>query len=257
MNLIIMSLSIIVLTLGCSQLPKQENRDGITIQKVEDIQWGMLNPARGDKSPKAGGLWGDRTQNKESGFLVKFNKGFSSPPHIHNITYRGIVIEGVMHNDDPNAAHFWLPKGSYWTQPAGEPHITAAKGQTNIIFLEIDQGPYLVKPVDQEFQNGEYPLNIHASNIIWKKDKNKQSHIETTDLWKNKENRVTGKMIRFKDQVRLPVKSHYLVILAGTLNFQDTDLHPGSMIKVTKESLLDLNCITDEECKMYIKTVKP
>ncbi len=253
MNQVLTSLIIILITLGCSQFPKGLNSDGITIQKVEDIKWGMLNPARGDKSPKAGGLWGDRTQDKASGFLVKFNKGFSSPPHIHNITYRGIVIEGMMHNDDPSAANLWLPKGSYWTQPAGEPHITSAKGQTNIIFLEIDHGPYLVKPIDQEFQNGEYPLNIHASNIIW----HKKSNREETYLWKAQDDKVSGKMIRFKGLENLPVKQSYLVILAGTISFQNTELHPGSMIKVSKDSLLDLNCISDQECKMYVKAMNP
>nr|WP_211242461.1 DUF4437 domain-containing protein [Cobetia crustatorum] len=59
-----------------------------------DIDWGYLNPLRGDQSPAAGDLWGDRTKDGASGFLVKFNEGFSSPPHIHNITYRGVVIQG-------------------------------------------------------------------------------------------------------------------------------------------------------------------
>lgn len=84
-------------------------------------------------------------------------KGFESPPHIHNITYRGVVIEGVMHNDDPTAAKMWMPPGSFWTQPAGEDHTTAADGETNLIYLEIDSGPYLVKPSAEQFDNGERP----------------------------------------------------------------------------------------------------
>ncbi|MEL6545820.1 MAG: DUF4437 domain-containing protein, partial [Myxococcota bacterium] len=36
--------------------------------------------------------------------------------------------------------------GSYWMQPAGEVHITAAKpGAGGTSFLEILSGPYLVK----------------------------------------------------------------------------------------------------------------
>lgn len=69
------------------------------------------------------------------GISVRFNPGFSSPPHIHNITYRGIVIEGLLHNDDPTAESMWLPAGSFWTQPAGEDHITAANAQSNMIYL--------------------------------------------------------------------------------------------------------------------------
>lgn len=36
--------------------------------------------------------------------LVRFKQRVESPPRIHNITYRGVVIEGRMHNDDPTAA---------------------------------------------------------------------------------------------------------------------------------------------------------
>ena len=61
---------------------------------AKDVEWGYLNPARGDTSPGAADLWGDRTKDTATGMLVRFNKGFESPPHIHNITYRGIVIEG-------------------------------------------------------------------------------------------------------------------------------------------------------------------
>lgn len=55
-----------------------------------------------------------------SGSLVTFVDGFQSPPHIHNITYRAVVIRGRIHNDDPEAARLWMEPGSYWTQPAGE-----------------------------------------------------------------------------------------------------------------------------------------
>ena len=59
--------------------------------------------------------------------------GFSSPPHIHNVTYRAMVIKGLVHNDDPEAENMWMPPGSFWTQPAGEAHITSAKGEENIL----------------------------------------------------------------------------------------------------------------------------
>lgn len=83
-----------------------------------DVKWGPLNPARGDKGPKAGNLWGDRTGSGPSGFLVRFADGFASPPHIHNVSYRGVVIDGLVHNDDPNADDMWMPAGSFWTPPS-------------------------------------------------------------------------------------------------------------------------------------------
>lgn len=70
------------------------------VVSYDNIDWGALNPARGDESPRAGDLWGDRTGEGATGFLVRFDQGFSSPPHIHNVTYRGVVIRGEVHNDD-------------------------------------------------------------------------------------------------------------------------------------------------------------
>ena len=133
---------------------------------ASEVTWEQLNPARGDKSPKAGTLWGDRNGTGPTGFLVQFADGFSSPPHIHNVSYRGMVISGLIHNDDPGAADMWLPTGSFWTQPKGEVHITAAKGTTNVAYIEIEKGPYLVLPPEEAFDSGERPINVDASNIV-------------------------------------------------------------------------------------------
>ncbi len=134
---------------------------------TSEVKWEQLNPARGDKSPQAGTLWGDRKGSVPTGFLAKFVDGFSSPPHIHNATYRAVVISGRIHNDDPDAADMWMPAGSFWTQPKGEVHITAAKGSTNVALVEIDKGPYLVLPTEEAFDSGERPVNVDASNIVW------------------------------------------------------------------------------------------
>lgn len=158
---------IAVLVAGlCSLSPLGLAKDHVMITK-DDIDWGLLNPLRGDASPKAADLWGDRTKDRSTGMLVRFNKGFSSPPHIHNVTYRGVVIKGLLHNDDPTAQKMWLPTGSFWTQPAGESHITAANGQENLIYLEIDSGPYLVKPASDAYDNGERPINVEQRNLVW------------------------------------------------------------------------------------------
>ncbi|MGC6467906.1 MAG: DUF4437 domain-containing protein [Akkermansiaceae bacterium] len=137
------------------------------VVKASDVPWGALNPARGDKGPRAGALWNDRTKKSASGFLVRFADGFSSPPHIHNVTYRGVVLSGLIHNDDPEAEEMWMPPGSFWTQPAGEVHITAAKGQDAMAYIEIDEGPYLVLPKEEAFDKGERPVNVDPSNLVW------------------------------------------------------------------------------------------
>ncbi|MGC6459374.1 MAG: DUF4437 domain-containing protein [Akkermansiaceae bacterium] len=137
------------------------------VVKASKVPWAALNPARGDKGPKAGALWNDRTKESASGFLVRFSDGFSSPPHIHNVTYRGVVLSGLIHNDDPEAEEMWMPPGSFWTQPAGEVHITAAKGQDAMAYIEIDEGPYLVLPKEEAFDKGERPVNVDPSNLVW------------------------------------------------------------------------------------------
>ena len=134
---------------------------------VDDLKWEQLNPARGDQSPKAADLWGDRKGDGPTGYLLKPVDGFRSPPHVHNVSYRGLVIRGRIHNDDPRADTMWMPAGSFWTQPKGAVHVTAAKGVDTLAYVEIDQGPYLVRPVDKAFQSGERPLNLHPSNIVW------------------------------------------------------------------------------------------
>lgn len=144
-----------------------EQQSTAEVVAVDEIEWGHLNPARGDKSPAAADLWGDRTQQGATGFLVQFNKGFSSPEHIHNVTYRGVVISGFVHNDDAKAREMWLPAGSFWTQPAGDTHITAASGESNLAYIEIDSGPYLVRPSAEQFDNGERPINVDSSNLVW------------------------------------------------------------------------------------------
>ena len=220
----------------------------ISVTPVEAVKWEKLNPARGDKSPQAGTLWGDRKGSPATGFLAKFVDGFSSPPHIHNVSYRAIVIAGLVHNDDPKAATMWMPTGSYWTQPAGESHITSAKGKTNIALVEIDRGPYLVKPVKEAFDNGERPFNIHASNIIWR-DNNNHSVV---DLWANKDGEVIGSMIKFEDKISQEEKNSNIVVIKGTIKYKKQSLIPGSLIEISGKSKLDLTCAS-AECIFYLK----
>lgn len=161
------ALALMTLLLGTPARADEAKTPSVEVVPVSAVKWEQLNPARGDKSPRAGTLWGDRKGEVPTGFLVQFVDGFSSPPHIHNVTYRGFVISGLVHNDDPDAAHMWMPVGSYWTQPKGESHITAARGKTNIAFIEIDSGPYLVRPAPQAFDSGERPYNVSAPNVVW------------------------------------------------------------------------------------------
>ncbi|WP_298516169.1 DUF4437 domain-containing protein [uncultured Kordia sp.] len=206
------------------------------VQKIEnptnkvvlssEIVWEKLNPARGNQSPQAGTIWGDRKGAVATGFLAKFVDGFSSPPHIHNVTYRAVVIKGLIHNDDENAKNMWMQPGSFWTQPKGESHITAAKGEENIAYVEIDHGPYLVKPTSEAFDSGEKPVNIDASNIVWLNNTTTNwidnSNASISFLWKNKD--LQGLFVKIPKGFMGTLQSNgtvfHAVIIKGNLLYE-------------------------------------
>ncbi|MEM7715772.1 MAG: DUF4437 domain-containing protein [Cyanobacteria bacterium P01_A01_bin.68] len=235
---------------------------------MSEVEWGPLNPARGDNSPKAGTLWGNRTSSGPSGFLVEFVDGFSSPPHIHNVTYRGMAISGTIHNDDPNAEKMWLPKGSFWTQPAGGVHITAAKGSNNLAYIEIEDGPYLVLPTEKAFSNDEKPINVDVSNIVWVNQPGTSTSgngAKVAFLWgKPQENQLNGTLIKLPPEFTGKIRSHGstfgAVVIQGQPQYQvpgETEakaLVPGSYFRSKGESVHQVSSKAGEESIIYVRT---
>lgn len=252
-----------VCTLPFFALAAAEETSDMTVVPAKDVQWGYLNPLRGDKSPGAANLWGDRTRNTATGMLVRFNKGFASPPHIHNISYRGIVINGLMHNDDPQAEKLWMPGGSFWTQPAGENHITAANGEENLIYLEIDSGPYLVKPFSAQFDNGEKPINVHRDNLVWLDHQEipalKLEGISISYLWGNTtRGQRRGTLLAlpggFQGRIQPSGKEFRLVVINGNIQLigNQTPLPAGSYLGVHNGEPVKLS--NGEPALLYIRS---
>ncbi|MGY6648708.1 DUF4437 domain-containing protein [Wenyingzhuangia sp. IMCC45574] len=264
--------------LACNT-PKEEKTETITtnssikVVKSSEIVWEQLNPARGDQSPLAGTVWGDRKANVPTGFLAKFVDGFSSPPHIHNVTYRAMVVSGLVHNDDPAAEKMWMPAGSFWTQPAGEAHITAVKGKENIAYVEIDQGPYLVKPTNKAFDAGEKPVNITKNNMVWQDSSlsklievNGQTPLEQqakiTLLWDNKN--LNGRLIKlpanFKGSIVSDNETFYAVVITGEANYElkkgetPITLDPGSYFSSENKATHTITTGTAPETLIYIRS---
>ncbi len=243
---------------------------------ASEVNWEPLNPARGEKSPKAGTLWGDRKGTEPTGFLVKFVDGFSSPPHIHNVSYRGVVISGLIHNDDPDAADMWMPAGSFWTQPKGEGHITAARGRTNVAYIEIEEGPYLVLPTEKAFDSGERPVNVDKSNIVWLDasditwvdqpgTKASADGPKITFLWGDtQEGQLNGTFVKlpagFTGKIRSHGSTFRAVVIQGQGQYQvpgETGvktLEPGSYFSSKGESLHQLSSKGKEESIIYVRT---
>ncbi len=256
---------VFALCAACSSTPRANTNNASSDLKVvhfTDINWTPLNPARGDNSPRAGTLWGDRSADVATGFLVQFKDGFSSPPHIHNVTYKGIVISGLIHNDDPSAAKMWMPPVSYWTQPQGEAHITAAQGDTNIAYIEIDEGPYLVRPTDQAYDNGQRPINIDASNIVWIDATN---GAQIAYLWASQSSaHPSGTLIKLPhnfqgtlDTDNTPVKA---VVIQGQLklrtksNPSETTLSTASYFQTSNTRPIHLINNSEQDTILYLRT---
>ena len=238
---------------------------GHEVVQLADVEWEQLNPARGDKSPQAGTLWGDRKGTVPTGFLAKFVDGFSSPPHIHPITYRAVVISGSIHNDDPDAAKMWMPAGSFWTQPKGEVHITAAKGSNNIALVEIDKAPYLVRSFKEAFDSGEKPINMDASNIVWVDPPGMSPYADgpkVAYLWGNlQDGQSNGTFVKLPAGFTGKIHSHgstfRAVVIKGQLRHLGTDvktLEPGSYFGSKGESVHQVSSTTEEESTIYIRT---
>ena len=234
---------------------------------TSEVKWEQLNPARGDQSPLAGTLWGDRKGTVPTGFLVKFVDGFSSPPHIHNATYRAVVISGTIHNDDPDAADMWMPAGSFWTQPKGEVHITAAKGSINVALVEIDKGPYLVLPTEEAFDSGERPVNVDASNIVWVDLPGmpvSANGPKVAYLWGNlQDGQSNGTFVKlpagFTGKIRSHGSTFRAVVIKGQPQYQvsETDiktLEPGSYFSSKGESVHQVSSEAGVESIIYVRT---
>lgn len=253
----------------------ESQKESVKVISPDQVNYIPLNPARGDSSPRAGVLWGDIRMNTASGVLLQFADGFSSPPHIHNVTYRGVVISGELHNDDPDAAKHWMDQGSFWTQPAGENHITAARpGSGATAFLEILTGPYLVKPSSEQFDNEERPINLQKNNMVWMGVDQFEwlAHAskvgggpEVVLLWGDlAENSLSGTLIKLP-----PSYSGSLVTSGGDLKsvvIQGELAHQVTSVTKTErlgaggyfESDADvphaLTCRSDEACILYLRT---
>ncbi len=263
-----MGIALIISFVFSNQLLSKE-RSNIELIKRSEVKFIPLNPLRGKSGPQSGKLWGNIREDLSSGSIIRFVDGFQSPPHIHNITYRAVVIDGSVHNDDPSAVKMWMGPGSFWSQPLGETHITAARGKDTLIFLEIMSGPYLVKPAKEAFDTGERPINIDASNIVWL-DQTDSVWIEGEGaqiayLWgKTTEKEKNGTLIKlpvnYKGALKTKAPLMRVVTIKGNTQVklsgrsEKENLEPGSYFSSRGTAHHELSCITVEPCMLYIHT---
>jgi hypothetical protein len=238
-----------------------------TVVLTSEVKWEQLNPARGDRSPKAATLWGDRNGPGPSGFLLEPVDGFRSPPHAHNVSYRGMVIRGLIHNEDPNADEMWMPRGSFWTQPKGGVHITAAKGSNILAYIEIEDGPYLVLPVEKAFDSEDEPINVHESSIVWTDQPGMSasaSGAKVALLWGNPmDDEPSGMLVKLPPGLSAMMGSRgasfRAVVIQGRLEHRVTGesdiqtMEPGSYFSSKGESVHQVSSEAGEECIIYVR----
>ncbi|MEM9244993.1 MAG: DUF4437 domain-containing protein [Cyanobacteria bacterium P01_F01_bin.153] len=248
---------------------------------ISDVNWEQLNPARGDQSPQAGTLWGDRTGPGPSGFLLKPVDGFRSPPHIHNTAYRGVVIDGTIHNDDPDAEDMYMPVGSFWTQPAGEVHITAAQGDDALAYIEVED-EFGVLPAEEAFDDGDSPVNVDASNIVWLDASNTDwieppsvsnqssapngiNDAEIAFLWGTpQDGKLNGTLVKlpakFSGTIRSEGSALRAVVIKGQPQYRTPNktslqaLGPGSYFSSTGKSVHQVSSDAEEESIIYVRS---
>jgi hypothetical protein len=259
-------IALVLTACASSQVASTTVRSAPTVVTASEANWEQLNPARGDKSPMAATLWGDRNGTGPTGFLFHPVDGFESPPHAHNVSYRGVVIRGLVHNADPDAEEVWMPNGSYWTQPKGGVHITAAKGNDVLAYIEIDEGPYLVLPVEKAFEVEDKPVNVDESDITWTDAPGVPASADgpkVSLLWGDPlDAQPSGSLVRlpagFSGAIRGDGESLRAVVIQGLPRHGvpgetgEMTLDPGSYVRSEGESMHPLSC--EMECVLYVRT---
>lgn len=256
-----------ILALALSFYTSSLQATELTVLPFELVKWGHLNPARGDASPRAADLWGDRTSINPTGMLVRFNDGFSSPPHIHNVTYRGVVIRGCIHNDDPKAQKEWLPPGSFWVQPAGKAHITSAQGKDSLAYIEIDRGPYLVLSTNESFNSGERSINVDHSKHVWLNATdltwlpNSNLDAKVSFLWGERDTgKHNGSLLKLPTGFSGTLQGNgtilHAVIIKGQLNVSQAKdiLSPGSYFCIKNKQAVNISTRLENDAILYIRS---
>jgi uncharacterized protein YaiE (UPF0345 family) len=159
-----------------------------------------------------------------------------------------------------------MKSGSFWTQPKGESHITSANGEENIALVEIDKGPYLVKPIEEAFDSRERPINIDASNVVWL-NSNKTNWIDSNSkseisfLWEAYDSK--GLFVKLPKTFNGTIKTDgtvlHSVVIQGELNYtlpqnQETKvLDAGSSFSSTNKAIHTVS-IANNDVILYIRT---
>jgi quercetin dioxygenase-like cupin family protein len=172
----------------------------------------------------------------------------------------------------------WMPPGSFWTQPKGEVHITAAKGTDTMALVHIEEGPYLVLPSKEAFDSGERPVNVDKTNIVWLDASNitwldqpgmspAADGPKVAFLWGNPQgDQLNGSFIKLPAGFTGSIRNHGsifgAVVIKGQPQYQVSQagvktLEPGSYFSSGGESVHQVSSNAKEESLIYVRTNGP
>lgn len=109
-----------------------------------DLKWVPLPGIPGAEQVM---LWGDTAKGPHRAFF-KFPVGLKAPLHTHSAGDRGVILSGTLSLAVEGAAPKKLGAGSYFSLPAGTPHITAVEGEEPCVFFIEREGPFDVVVVE-------------------------------------------------------------------------------------------------------------
>mgnify|MGYP001812591694 FL=1 len=144
-------------------------------------------------------------------------------------------------------------------------HITAARGETNIALVEIDNGPYLVKPSAEAFDSGERPVNLDASNIVWLPIAQQSTQNEVASiayLWgQYQKGAWSGSFVKlapgFTGIIEAPGTTFHGVVIQGKLTHGSSEgktLRPGGYFGADGASEHEISAGLELETIIYIRT---
>lgn len=176
------------------------------------------------------------------------------------------MIRGLLHNDDPNAEDMWLPTASFWTQPAGGIHITAAKGDDCLAYIEVEDG-LGVLPAEQAFESPEKPVNVDVTNLVWidpPRQPVAEAGPQVAFLWGDPQgDQPYGVMIRIPAGTTGEIESHgaslRAVVIVGLVDLEKPEpggsqpLEPGSFFSSTGKAVHRVSAGTETFGVLYLR----
>lgn len=132
-----------------------------------------------------------------------------------------------------------------------------------VALVEIDQGPYLVQPIEDSYDSGERPINIDASNIVWLDSEStrwveEETSAEISFLLEDADYRSLFVKLPsgFAGVLESKASVLHAVVIKGLLTYVDGNksLDPGSYFGCEATSSHRLKNATSDDVVLYVRT---